>query len=119
MNTRRQFLLQAPVGMLAAAAACRGTEQSPVTATATTGTPGAPPTVGTSAAAGPAVTAESFAAAETLMQVRMTDAERTQAAVNWPKWLKSKAPCSTARSTSWKNTSGSCCCQKMPPTAAM
>ena len=81
MNTRRQFLLQAPIGMLAAAAACRGAEQTPGTAAATT--PGAPPTFGTSAAAGPSVTAETFAAAEPLMQVQMTDAERTQAAANW------------------------------------
>jgi Asp-tRNA(Asn)/Glu-tRNA(Gln) amidotransferase A subunit family amidase len=81
VNTRRQFLLQAPIGMLAAAAACRGTEPTPTTATSST--PGAPPTFGTSAAAGPSVTAESFAAAEPLMQVQMTEAERTQAAANW------------------------------------
>ena len=72
MNTRRQFLLQAPLGMLAAAAACRGDEQTPTPST----TPGAPPTFGTAAAAGPTVTASTFAAAEPLMQVHLTDAER-------------------------------------------
>ena len=79
MNTRRQFLLQAPIGVLAAAAACRGDTPTPEVVS----TPGAPPTFGTSAAAGPAVTPSTFAAAETLMQVHMTDAERTQAAANW------------------------------------
>ena len=79
MNTRRQFLLQAPLGMLAAAAACRGDEQTP----AASPTPGAPPTFGTAAAAGPTVTASTFAAAEPLMQVHMTDAERTQVAASW------------------------------------
>jgi hypothetical protein len=31
MNTRRQFLLQAPIGVLAAAAACRGDTPTPAT----------------------------------------------------------------------------------------
>ncbi len=65
--------------MLAAAAACRGDEQTP----AASPTPGAPPTFGTAAAAGPTVTASTFAAAEPLMQVHMTDAERTQVAASW------------------------------------
>jgi len=65
--------------MLAAAAACRGDEQTPTPST----TPGAPPTFGTAAAAGPTVTASTFATAEPLMQVHMTDAERTQVAASW------------------------------------
>ena len=80
MNTRRQFLIQAPLGFLVTAAACRGpapAEQSPPA------TPGAPPTFGTGAGAGPDVTPATFAEAEKLMQVAMTPAERKQAADSW------------------------------------
>ena len=46
-------------------------------------TPGAPTAFGTSPAVGPEVTADDFAHAEKLVQVTMTDAERTEAAGNW------------------------------------
>src|SRR5882757_1764428 len=46
MNTRRQFLITAPLGALGAAAACRGEQQSATVSTPPT-TPGAPPTFGT------------------------------------------------------------------------
>jgi Asp-tRNA(Asn)/Glu-tRNA(Gln) amidotransferase A subunit family amidase len=85
MNTRRQFLIQAPLGVLVAAAACKG-EPSPATSqstTATPATPGAPPTFGTGTGSGPAVTPATFAEAEKLMQVTMTPAEREQAADSW------------------------------------
>src|SRR6266436_3240426 len=69
MNTRRQFLLRAPLGVLVAAAAFQDPPSSnaqnpPVT-------PGAPPTPAT------------FAEAEKLMQVTLTPAERQQAADSW------------------------------------
>ena len=82
MNTRRKFLLTAPLGVLVAATACRtespsSNSQSPPT------TAGAPPTFGTGVGSGPVVTPSTFAEAEKLMQVTMTDAERQQAADSW------------------------------------
>jgi Asp-tRNA(Asn)/Glu-tRNA(Gln) amidotransferase A subunit family amidase len=46
-------------------------------------TPGAPTAFGTSPAVGPPVSAETFAEAEKLIQVEMTEADRAQAAGNW------------------------------------
>ena len=86
MNTRRQFLIRAPLGFLTAAAACSpqspstGTQSAPVVA-------GAPPTFGTGATSGPAVSPATFAEAEKLMQVTMTPAERQLAADSWPRSL--------------------------------
>ena len=82
MNTRRQFLIRAPLGVLVAASACRQDAPLPEGQTAPT-TPGAPPTFGTGAGLGPAVTPATFAEAEKLMQVAMTEAERRQAADSW------------------------------------
>jgi Asp-tRNA(Asn)/Glu-tRNA(Gln) amidotransferase A subunit family amidase len=82
MNTRRQFLIRAPLGFLAAAVACRNegpTSGSP----STTATPGAPPTFGSGTGSGPAVSPATFAEAEKLMQVTLTPAERLQAADTW------------------------------------
>src|ERR1043165_4439744 len=82
MNTRRQFLITAPMAVLFTATACR--QQSPATnSSSTSTTAGAPPTFGTGAGAGPPVTPETFAEAEKLMQVTMTAAERQQAADTW------------------------------------
>ena len=89
MNTRRQFLICAPLGFLIAAVACRnegpssGSQSTPVT-------PGAPPTFGTGTGSGPDVSPATFAEAEKLMQVTMTAAERQQAAGTW---RQSLAPC--------------------------
>jgi Asp-tRNA(Asn)/Glu-tRNA(Gln) amidotransferase A subunit family amidase len=82
MNTRRQFLLRAPLGFLVTAAACRGETTTPASQS-TAVTPGAPPTFGTGAGSGPEVTPATFAEAEKLMQVTMTAAEREQAAASW------------------------------------
>ncbi len=82
MNTRRQFLIRAPLGFLVGAVAGRdvvhggGAEQPPTT-------PGAPPTFGTGVGSGPPVTAATFTEAEKLVQVTMTPAERQQAAESW------------------------------------
>src|SRR6266436_6769563 len=81
MNTRRQFLLRAPLGVLVAAAACR--KAPPSNSQSTPVTPGAPPTFGTGTGSGPVVTPATFAEAEKLMQVTMTPAERQQAADSW------------------------------------
>src|SRR6266581_6431800 len=80
MNTRRQFLILAPLGVLVAAAACR---KSLPTNSQTGTTPGAPPTFGTGTGSGPEVSPATFAEAEKLMQVTMTPAERKQAADSW------------------------------------
>ena len=82
MNTRRQFLIRAPLGVLVASAACRGETSEPA-AQVTPTTPGAPPTFGTGNGSGPAVTPETFEQAEKLAQVSMTAAERQQAADTW------------------------------------
>jgi Asp-tRNA(Asn)/Glu-tRNA(Gln) amidotransferase A subunit family amidase len=87
MNTRRQFLISAPLGVLVAATACKkapGADAPPQTAPAT---PGAPPTFGTGTGSGPEVSASTFAEAEKLMQVTMTQAERQQAADSWRRSL--------------------------------
>ncbi|MFN2577486.1 MAG: amidase [Pyrinomonadaceae bacterium] len=82
MNTRRQFLISAPIAVLVATASCRKQTPSP-DSQSTLSTAGAPPTFGTGAGAGPPVTPETFAEAEKLMQVTMTPAERQQAADTW------------------------------------
>ena len=82
MNTRRQFLIRAPLSALVVAAAARG-EGLSADPQAAPVTPGAPPTFGTGIGAGPVVTAATFAEAEKLMQVTMTPAERHQAADSW------------------------------------
>ena len=83
MNTRRQFLIRAPLGFLAATAACRGDAPASDAQATPPSTPGAPPAFGTGAVTGPAVTPATFAEAEKLMQVTMTAAEREQAAASW------------------------------------
>src|ERR1044072_762908 len=81
MNTRRQFLIRAPLSLLVTTAALKiGSSQTP---SQTPTTPGAPPTFGTGAGSGPPVTPATFAEAEKLMQVTMTAAERQQAAESW------------------------------------
>src|SRR6266568_3791107 len=82
MNTRRQFLLRAPLGVLVAATACRN-ETPSTNSQSTPSTAGAPPTFGTGPGSGPPVTPATFAEAEKLMQVTMTPAERQQAADSW------------------------------------
>jgi Asp-tRNA(Asn)/Glu-tRNA(Gln) amidotransferase A subunit family amidase len=91
MNTRRQFLIRAPLGVLVAATACTSdtppstpaSSAGPAPAPSTNPVAGAPPTFGSGAGAGPAVTPATFAEAEKLMQVTLTAAEREQAAGSW------------------------------------
>ena len=88
MNTRRQFLVKAPLGFLTSAVACRNAvPPSAQQSTSTPTTPGAPPTFGTGTGSGPEVTPETFAEAEKLMRVTMTAAERQQAALSWRRSL--------------------------------
>jgi Asp-tRNA(Asn)/Glu-tRNA(Gln) amidotransferase A subunit family amidase len=83
MNTRRQFLIRAPLSILVGAAACRVQSQHETSATSGGAPAGAPPTFGTGAGAGPAVTPQTFAEAQKLVQVSMTPAELEQAAASW------------------------------------
>ncbi len=91
MNTRRQFLIRAPLGLLAATAACRGDSDTSATQSSTPGspatqtTPGAPPAFNTAPPVGPEVSSTTFAEAEKLAQVTMTDAERAMAVGSWRK----------------------------------
>ena len=86
MNTRRQFLVRAPLGFLVAAAACN--TEAPPTAPPQTpagATAGAPPTFGTGPTTGPPVSPATFAEAEKLQQITLTPAERQLAADSWPR----------------------------------
>jgi len=85
MNTRRQFLIRAPLGVLVAAAALKELPEANSQTPSPTPplTAGAPPTFGTGPGAGPIVIPATFAEAEKLMQVTMTPAERQQAADSW------------------------------------
>jgi Asp-tRNA(Asn)/Glu-tRNA(Gln) amidotransferase A subunit family amidase len=86
MNTRRQFLITAPLTAIAAAAACRSEPQGSGS-TAPPATAGAPPTFGTGPVTGPPVSASTFAEAEKLVQVTMTPAERDMAAASWQRTM--------------------------------
>src|SRR5690242_1739521 len=85
MNSRRHFLIQAPVALLGAVAACRVEEQKAGTGgtTSATPTPGAPPAFNTAPPVGPEVSATTFAEGEKLVQVQMTDAQRQMMAKSW------------------------------------
>jgi Asp-tRNA(Asn)/Glu-tRNA(Gln) amidotransferase A subunit family amidase len=94
MTQRRQFLINAPLGLLAVAGASSSSfgaeaqdSTTPGVATPTNppslATPGAPPTFGATPAVGPDVGPGTFAEAEKLMQVSMTPAQRQMAAGSW------------------------------------
>ena len=72
-KSRREFLVTSGA-MLASAAAAAEEESTPA---------GTPPAFGTSPAVGPEVTAATFGAAEKLVQVDLTEAERAMAAASW------------------------------------
>ncbi len=77
-TSRRQFLGRAPLALLGAAVASYGQNQNP-----TEPTPGAPPAFGTAPPVGPEVSAATFAQAEKLVEVELTQDELAQAAGNW------------------------------------
>ena len=78
-KSRRQFLAQTTLTLLAAATPPLAEAQNPPA----TETPGMPPAFGTAPAAGPEVTPADFAGAEKLLQAPLTEADRAQAASNW------------------------------------
>jgi Asp-tRNA(Asn)/Glu-tRNA(Gln) amidotransferase A subunit family amidase len=75
-KSRREFLTQSALTLLASTTALA---QNPATPT----TPGAPPAFGTAPAVGPEVTPATFAEAEKLIQFPLTEKDRAQAAGNW------------------------------------
>ncbi|HET6632287.1 MAG TPA: amidase [Rhodanobacteraceae bacterium] len=78
MKSRRQFLTQTPLALVGALAAWKLDAQ-----TKPADVPGATPAFNTGASAGPEVTEQTFAEAGKLMRVRMSPAEREQAAASW------------------------------------
>jgi len=77
-KTRRQFLADTSMGLLGVAALQQTQQQKPTEAP-----PGTPPAFGTAPAVGPEVSAGTFAEAEKLVQVKMSESDRAQAASNW------------------------------------
>lgn len=90
-KTRREFLAETSLGLMGVAAGVpnelQKPKENPVGAQKpqkpVKTTPGTPPAFGTSPAVGPEVSADTFAEAEKLVQVEMSDAERAEAAGNW------------------------------------
>ena len=83
-KSRRNFLATTSLGLFGAAAALRSQAQ-----TASNLPPGAPPAFGTGPEVGPEVTPATFAEAEKLVQVQLTDAERTMAVESWRRTMAS------------------------------
>jgi Asp-tRNA(Asn)/Glu-tRNA(Gln) amidotransferase A subunit family amidase len=81
-KSRRQFLTQTSLGLLAAATVYRSYAQQPGDLP-----PGAPPAFGTGPAVGPEVSPATFAEAEKLVQVEMTAPERAMAGSSWRKTM--------------------------------
>ncbi len=79
MKSRRQFLINAPIGLLGASAAMSVSADPPPS----TPPAGAPPTFGSAPPVGPEVTPTTFAEAEKLMQLSMSPVDREMAATSW------------------------------------
>jgi Asp-tRNA(Asn)/Glu-tRNA(Gln) amidotransferase A subunit family amidase len=81
-RARRQFLVQSTLSLLGAAVAGKSEAQS-TPAPQQTPPAGQPPAFGTAPAVGPEVSAATFAEAEKLVRVEMTEGDLAQAASNW------------------------------------
>ena len=81
--TRRRFLAQGAAGALGAVVTQRALAQSGTDATSHALPPGAPPAFGTAPAAGPEVSAETFAQAQKLVEVEFSAKDLAEAAGNW------------------------------------
>ncbi len=108
-STRRRFLAQTAFTALSAAAA---QAQSSANQTNPALPPGAPPAFGTAPAVGPAITSDTLAHAEKLVQIEMTEKDRAEAAGNWRQAMapflerrtgprKVSLPASVAPATVW------------------
>lgn len=76
-KSRREFFTEAALAVLAVSVPCPAQEQTPAAP------PGAPPAFGTAKPVGPEVSSATFAQAEKLVQVELTEPERAQAAFSW------------------------------------
>jgi hypothetical protein len=83
-KSRRDFLIQTSAGLLGMATVSVSQEPVP-----TDLPPGAPPAFGTAPPVGPSVSPATFAEAEKLLQVELTDRERTLAAGSWRRTMAS------------------------------
>ncbi len=81
-KSRRQFLAATSLGVLGAAAAYTSRAQNPSELP-----PASPSAFGTSPAVGPEVTTTTFAETEKLVQVQLTEGERSMAAATWRKTM--------------------------------
>src|SRR5216684_4526361 len=83
-KSRREFLTQTTLTLLGTTVAALGqtSGQDPAQKPAEQ-PPGAPPAFGTAPAVGPEVSATTFAEAEKLVRVELTERDRAQAAQNW------------------------------------
>src|ERR1700735_1067106 len=77
-KSRRQFLADSSLGVLGMAVTSCSSDQKP-----SPPPPGAPPAFATAPPAGPAVSPLTFAEAEKLVQVQLTENERHEAVVSW------------------------------------
>ena len=91
-KSRREFLADASAGLFGAAVIARAQNQktakpSPAASRSATSSPGeqpgTPSAFGTAPAVGPEVSPETFAEAEKLVRIELSEAERAQAAGNW------------------------------------
>lgn len=82
-ESRRAFLKLAAAGALAAAAGCKSPSATPAATPPAAAPAGMPPAFGTAPAVGPEVSAATFAEAEKLVQITLSEADRAQAAGNW------------------------------------
>jgi Asp-tRNA(Asn)/Glu-tRNA(Gln) amidotransferase A subunit family amidase len=83
-KSRRRFLKTTSLGLLGAATALRSSAQ-----TVTNRPPGEPPAFGTGPEVGPEVSTATFAEAEKLVQVQLTEAERSMASASWRRTMAS------------------------------
>lgn len=83
-KSRRRFLATASLGLVGAAAVSRGAAQNPDQEPA-----GEPPAFGTGPEIGPEVSPQTFAEADKLVQIQLTESERAQAASSWRKNMAS------------------------------
>ncbi|WP_419804505.1 amidase [Terriglobus sp.] len=82
-HSRRQFLVSSTLASFSAAALGQAPQSTIPQQPANPGVPGAPPVLGVLPPTGPDVSPQDFVAAEKLMQVEMSAAERAEAAGNW------------------------------------
>jgi Asp-tRNA(Asn)/Glu-tRNA(Gln) amidotransferase A subunit family amidase len=82
-KSRRTFLRSSTAALAAAALAPKLLAQQPTAPPQPAPPPGQPPAFGTAPAVGPEVSAATFAEAEKLVRVEMTEKDRAQAASNW------------------------------------